>query len=386
MIWRVSTALLFLSFALPACFQTWPSSRADDLGVFAEIAAEDAGSPPAAAILFVPQPLFEAIPGRTRSHAPTLTALPDGSLLAAWYSYVGPDELDRAAIYTARLRPGEPAWDPPQLLVERCESTGNPVLYSEGNRVWLFYPVALFGWSVARIELQESGDAGRTWSVPRVVLGTLGAMVRSPPIRATDGRLILPAYDDLIQRSLFLESADGRHWTVRSTLFTPPPHQNLQPSLALLSDGRLLAVIRNRGRGWLWASVSADAGRSWSPPQDSGLPNPGSAACLLRLSGGVLVLIFNDSPTDRQLLSLTHSTDDGRKWSAPRVLVSDAAGRESSSGEAGGGEYAYPAAIQSPDGTVHILYSHNRAYIAHLRVDDEWILQDRTVIQEDAGP
>lgn len=315
--------------------------------------------------LFRATAVFDSIAGKAGSHAPTITAFPDGELLAAWYSYNGPHELDGAAIYTARRLPGSETWEPPTLHIDRPAADGNPVLYSEGDSVWLFQAVVSgTGWSTAHIEVQRSSNRGATWLSPELIVGPLGANVRFPPIRTRDSELLLPAYNDLVLQALFFVSPNGQDWTLRATVATAPPHECLQPSVVTLSDGRLLAVLRNRGQEWLWVTSSADDGRTWATPADSGFPNPGSAAALLRLANGHLVLVYNDSPSARRPLSTTVSADDGATWYPPRLLVD------------GPGSYAYPAAIQTPDGLIHIVYSDDRQRIGHIALNEAWIVAE----------
>jgi predicted neuraminidase len=306
--------------------------------------------------------IFRQIPGRPGSHAPAITAFADGTLLAAWYSYVGPNERDGAAIYTARRAAGASTWDNPVLHIDRPVTDGNPVLYSEGDNVWMFQAVVPGGWSTSHIEVQRSSDRGLTWTTPQRIAGPLGANVRYPPVRTKDGDLLLPAYDDLLQRSLFFVSTDADAWSLRASLATELTHQCIQPSIVALPSGRILGVMRNVGNGWLWVTASDDAGRTWLPPRDAGLPNPATASALARLSSGALVLVYNDSNTVRHPLSVRLSTDDGVTWSPARILVD------------GPGEYAYPAAVPSADGRLQIVYSHNREWIEHVTVNTAWIL------------
>jgi predicted neuraminidase len=313
--------------------------------------------------VFRTEPVFDRIPGKLGSHAPTITAFPGGELLAAWYSYSGPGELDGSAIYTAGWRPDAGGWEPPQLHIDRPEGHGNPVLYSAGDDAWLFQAVVPGGWSTAHIEVQRSADRGRTWSVPRVIAGPLGSNVRFPPVRLSDGTLLLPAYDDLLQRSLFFASADGENWTLRSVIATAGPHRSIQPSVAVLEGGRLLSVMRNTGGGWLWVTASDDDGRGWTEPADSGFPNPASPAALLRLTSGDLVLVYNDSNALRRPLSIAVSGDDGATWHPPRVLVD------------GDGAYAYPSAVQTPDGLIHVVYSHDREWIGYIALNEAWLVR-----------
>ena len=305
--------------------------------------------------------VFEAIEGRIGSHAPTIAALPDGELLAAWYSYKGPGELDDSAIFMARRAPGGVDWSTPALHLDRAEPEGNPVLYSEQDNVWLFSAVAPLGWSTARIEWQHSVDRGLTWSAPAALDGPLGSNVRYPPVRTTEGELLLPAYDDFFLRSFFFVSSDGFAWTLRSNVATEPPHGNIQPSTVRLTSGRLLAVMRNTGQEFLWVMASDDSGRTWSSPMNSGFANPASPTVLLKLHSGRLLLVFNDSATLRRPLSATLSDDDGQTWLPPRVVIN------------GQGDFAYPAAVQTGDGLIHIVYSNNRANIGHVTLNEAWL-------------
>ncbi len=313
---------------------------------------------------FSSAPLFQAIEGWNGSHGASIVAFDDGALLAAWYSYEGPHELDGAAIYLARRGPAESAWSAPQLQIDRPAGDANPVLYAEDDQVWLFQCVAPARWGSSHIEWQHSTDRGQTWSAPQAIDGPPGTSVRGAPVRTPDGTLILPATNEVIQQSLFFRAPDGATWSLASSVFTPPPWQNLQPALVVLADGRLLALLRNGGRGWLWHVTSADGGVTWSTPADSGFPNPAAPVALLRTAGGRLLLVFNDSPAVRQALSVCLSADDGLSWTAPRVIAD------------GAGELMYPAATQAPDGRIHIVYSQDRAWIQHVTVNEAWIAGD----------
>lgn len=303
------------------------------------------------------EPLFSEVPGAAGHHAATIAAFPDGELIAAWYSYRGPEELDGAAIYTSRRRSGASAWSQPRLEIARGDPVGNPVLFAEGDELMLFFAVAPFGWSSAHIEMQRSSDRGKTWSRPIRLPGPIGSNVRFSPIRLRDGRLLLPAYDDLFHRTLFLTSSDGESWELMPIVSSGESGKPIQPSVVELTGGRLLAVMRNTAKGWLWVMASDDMALSWSPPADSGFPNPGSAAALHRLANGHLVLVYNDSPRERRPLTVALSTDEGKTW-PHRMILAD-----------GDETYSYPSIAQSPDGMIHIVYSLGRRSIRHAAID-----------------
>jgi predicted neuraminidase len=127
--------------------------------------------------------------------------------------------------------------------------------------------------------------------------------------------------------------------------------------------------MRNTGGGWLWVSASDDDGQSWTLPVNAGFANPASPAALLRLESGNLVLVFNDSPTERRPLSIAISPDEGLTWPHRRVIA--------------GGEttYAYPSVVQTVDGLIHIVYSYGRDHIRHIELNEAWIVavDDSTV-------
>jgi len=342
------------------CEWVLPSTPLTNLDVVFNTSV-DHGEPNDAIVapLLSEEDVFDQIPGKTRSHAATLTAFADGELLAAWYSYSGSDELKGSAIYTARRRSDALKWEEPQLLADRPEGDGNPVLYSEGDDVWFFQAVVPARWSTSHIEFQRSHDRGRTWASPRVLTQALGSNTRFPPIRTALGSLLLPAYDDFLGRSLFFESKDGENWEFLSAIGTASG--DIQPSVARLSNGRLLAVMRNQRATWLWLTASDDGGRTWSQPVDAGFPNPGTPAVLLRLASGNLILVFNDSTRERRPLSMTLTRNEGQTWTAPRVLAN------------GDSTYSYPSAVQTPDGLIHLVYSLGRDKIRHITVNEAWV-------------
>lgn len=341
---------LLLNFPLPADI--------DLLFNIAEGQALQAADEP----LFSEQSIFETIPEKIGSHAATITAFDDGELLAAWYSYEGPHELDGSAIYMARRLPGNNQWEAAYLHIDRPLGEGNPVLYSEGDKVWLFQAVVPGLWSTAHLEMQQSSDRGQTWSLPQIVSSSLGSNVRFPPIRTANGNLLLPAYDDLLQRSLFFTSDDGDSWQLQSSIYTDAPHNCIQPSVARLDNDRLLAVMRNTGSDWLWVTASDDYGASWSQPIDSNFPNPASPAALLQLAGGNLILVFNDSANERKPLAVAISSDQGQTWSHKRIIAD------------GSSTYSYPSVIQTSDSLIHLVYSLGREEIKHTIFNESWII------------
>jgi hypothetical protein len=82
-------------------------------------------------------------------------------------------------------------------------------------------------------------DYGETWDAPRQIMDYPGLMFRSHPLNLP-GRIILPVYDENTWQSrMLLSDDDGNTWRLTLPISTLPG--NIQPCLAPLSDGRLLA-------------------------------------------------------------------------------------------------------------------------------------------------
>lgn len=202
-------------------------------------------------------------------------------------------------------------------------------------------------------------------------------MVRGQPIVLDNGDYLLPIYHETgsdpevtgaDSTSRFLRKRpDSYAWVASGTIQSE--RGNLQPAVVQLSDKTLLAFCRRAGdylpttRGWIVRSESRDGGLTWSKGTDSEFPNPNSAIDLKRLANGHLLLVYNDSMVDRTPLTLAVSTDEGQTFPYRRNLAE------------GPGSFAYPTAVQTRDGKLHIVYtSDDRTVIRHAVLDESSIL------------
>lgn len=113
-------------------------------------------------------------------------------------------------------------------------------------------------------------------------------------------------------------------------------------------DGSLWMLLRNTGG--IAQSTSTDGGRTWT---EGNIYMPGGKVAskrffLRKLRSGALLLIRNDAPSGGARTHMTAfvSDDDGATWKGGLVLDD----RESS----------YPDAIESSDGTLFVIYDHQR--------------------------
>ncbi|MGH9372213.1 MAG: exo-alpha-sialidase, partial [Vicinamibacterales bacterium] len=182
----------------------------------------------------------------------------------------------------------------------------------------------------------------------------LGWMTRAHPYVLDGSRLIVPLYSDGFSISLMAISDDwGQTWKTSAPLVG---RGNIQPSLARKKDGTLIAYMRDNGPPpkRLMISRSTDRGDTWSPVEDSELPNPGAGAEVLVLANGNWALIYNDLERGRHRLAVSLSEDEGRTWRWTRHLEADT----DSTDERQLGQYHYPSIIQAADGTLHATYSY----------------------------
>ena len=171
----------------------------------------------------------------------------------------------------------------------------------------------------------------------------------------------MPMYDERDWTSFMYVSDDGGETWTRSAKIFQKGTGMLQPAIVPVDEGRLLAFMRTTA-GLVFSATSIDdTGMAWREPSARALPNPNSAVELIRLSSGTLICVYNPTIEGRSPLRVALSDDSGATWPAWRDLETDA------------GEFSYPTALQTSDGVVHVLYTHRRTAIGHVRVDEGWV-------------
>ncbi len=202
----------------------------------------------------------------------------------------------------------------------------------------------------------------------------MGWQTLNKPFMEKD-RIILPLYSDGFGFSLMAITDDyGNTWSFSNPLVE---NGNIQPSIAVKSNGNLVAYMRDNGPApkRLHMSESADRGKTWSLVENSDLPNPGSGADVVTLANGHWALMFNNTESGRHSLVVSISTDEGNTWSEPGIIELDT--REDNPTRS-----HYPALIQGKDGTIHAVYSYFRndgpetqqKTIRYARFTEEWVL------------
>jgi predicted neuraminidase len=297
------------------------------------------------------------------AHASTIAETPTG-LVVAWFggSFEGSPDV---AIWVSRLVAGR--WSPPEEAANGAQPEGtrlpcwNPVLYQPPNGpLMLFYKVGpnpREWWGM----VTTSANGGRTWTPPRRLPDGILGPIKNKPVRLRDGTLVSPSSTESgdarpIWRVHFERSTDGgKTWTRVAPASRGPAEVNaIQPTILVRGDS-LTALVRTQSRH-VYATWSADGGKTWSALSEVGLPNPNAGIDGITLRDGRHLLVYNNSATARTPLTIGLS-DDARAWTPVLALETEP------------GEYSYPAVIQTNDGLVHITYTWKRLRIKHVVVD-----------------
>src|SRR5436190_15046774 len=306
-------------------------------------------------------------------HPASFDELRNGDLYLVFFSGQGEYNDNSAAVFGARLVRDGTRWSSPDAIArDPYHSLGNPVIWqAPDGLVWLIY-VSRYGthWADSRIAGKVSRDGARTWSDSFMVACDDGMMVRGHPVVLRHGDYLLPIYHeagrdtekvDANCTSLFLRfdfatklwQPGGR---IRSRL------GNIQPAVVEDGPNHLIAFCRRGGDyagrpdGWLVRSESRDGGRSWSEGADSEFPNPNAAVDFIKLRNGHLLLVFNDSFTNRTPLTVAISTDNAKTFPYRRNIAE------------GPGDFGYPTAVQTRDERIHIVYTSDERTVVRQAV------------------
>jgi predicted neuraminidase len=322
-------------------------------------------------------------------HASTVLPLPGGDLLVAFFAGTREGAGD-TAIWLTRLRNGR--WlEPERVLAEAGLAHWNPVLHTDGKRVWLFYKIG-GNVHVWQTRCAESDDFGLTWSRPRYLVpdDTLPrGPTRNKLITLSNGEWLAPgSIESEAHWDAFVDGSgdQGRTWNKfdvpldherRQTAVSTEVWQGLandalwennldrvfrwdgviQPTLWESAPGAIHMLLRST-RGHIYRSDSRDFGRTWCPAYATALPNNNSGIDVARLDRGQLALAYNPVAGNwgrRYPISLTFSGDNGASWKSRFDLETEA------------GEFSYPAVIAEGD-VLHLTYTWNRKNIVYRRI------------------
>ncbi len=352
-----------------------------------------------------------------QNHAANLMLLGDGSLGCVWFGGTQEGKAD-ISIHMARLAPGADRWsEAVRLIDDPTRSEQNPILFpTPEGPLWLVYTSQKSGnQDTAVVRRRVSLDHGVTWSEPETMIPDAGVFVRQPVVVTPDGEWLLGTFlcrtvpgvkwvgDDDVS-ALRISTDKGRNWC---PIEVPDSLGCVHMNVVDAGGGELLALFRSRWADFIHAARSSTQGRSWSRPEPTALPNNNSSIQATRLADGRIALVYNhasaadaaerrlslydeiedeDGPatastapvrdrtafwgTPRAPLSLVLSTDGGRSW-GPRIDLATGDGycMTNNSADRLNRELSYPSVHQTPDGRLHVAFTHHRRAIRHIVLD-----------------
>jgi predicted neuraminidase len=266
------------------------------------------------------------------NHATSVVTLPDGRLLAAWFS--GPFEASVHQVILASYSSDKgKTWSAAKVLQDTPrKSDFDPAFIVDGKRLWFFYSVGRWnrypfvgdeknevGAVSFKVYHRYSDDSGRTWSEQELVLEKLGVGCRSNGIKLSTGELLLPLHGFLSGVAGVLKSADGgKTWARFGEIKTATVAH--EPSIAELPSGEIMMVLRT-GDGVLWQTFSKDKGETWLPAEKTDLVAARTSHNIFRLSDGRIVLTHNAAKSVRTPLTTRVSADGGKTWGESVVIA-----------------------------------------------------------------
>ena len=322
--------------------------------------------------------------GAASVHSAAAAEISGGRLRAFWYGGSREGASD-VTIYSSIYSLQQKDWSPERVVVTRefaqrhlrryIRKLGNPVVGrdSKGRLCLYFVSVSVGGWAGSAVNRMVSEDEGETWSPPRRLVASpffnISTLVKGAPLLFSDGAVGLPVYHELLGKFGELLRMDAEGHAIGKTRLSWG-QSSLQPVIVPRSDKEAVGFMRYAGDppNRILMVRTADGGAHWSLPAKTALPNPNAAIASLSLSGGPLLLVFNNAEENREDLSLALSTDFGNTWRIAHRFEG-----ESGSPQAPVLEYSYPWIMQDRAGDIHVLYTWGRSRIKHVRFNRAWL-------------
>ena len=335
------------------------------------------------------QPWFDE---RQCNHMPSLMKTGDGTLLATWcggFVHWNGDPMDHdCTVWLSRLEKGASDWS-------TIEGVGTDIRYAchngsffpnrHGEIVLVFTKFLDTGrnvstWCAGRDKLwsTKSKDNGLTWLPAKE---TNIPLIGHP---ACDG-VLLPNGDMLMAITssedperyfgaihILRSSDDGETWQMESLLKADDGAKIREPAITLRSDGSIVMCTRAcpEDMGWggdvvrelhAYRTVSADGGRTWSPPAPTGITNNESKIDIISWPDGSILMAYNRTTNldwhERSPLWLAASGDEGVTWENV-IELAPAPGNK-----------CQPAMCRCDDGLLHVIYMHRHTAVEHVVVE-----------------
>jgi len=314
---------------------------------------------------------------RNDHHSPGFEVLPNGDLLAVFYSAYHEYDPEVGLIAT-RLRYGADEWESPSFAFDLPGVNDHaPMLWNDDGKLWLFWGNPQLPGAFP-FNFTTSTDNGATWSeisFPRIS-GAIGEVGKSQPIntafRDRNGTIFVATDAKGASSMLWASDDEGRTWRD-----TGGRTFGRHTTFVRLRDGRILGVGGKNTQidGYMPRSISRDGGKTY---EVSRTPFPaltsGQRPCILRLASGRLFFASDfQNKQGEKPPAITESgcfialsDDDGETWRIKKLI-------DTQRGNKLNDTLGYCVARQAPNGLIHIITSRTRPSV-HFELNEAWIL------------
>lgn len=357
-----------------------------------------------------------------QNHAAFLDFLPDGRLACAWFagSLEGASDI---SIYASVLDTEKGRWSiAHQLSNDPERSEQNPVIFADTEgQLHLFNTAQPHGNQdeclLRQRPLSLTGDGLKSGAAKALDL-PLGSFVRGRIVIGANREWLMPVFRCISRpgqrwtgshdtAAVAVSTNSGESWTLTEV---PGSVGCVHMTIVPLDGDRMVAFYRRRQADFVHRSESLDAGRSWSAPEATDVPNNNSSINVIRRSNGQLAMVCNPtsaaSSSDRRQslydeLDITDARPDATGgcnpiWGVPRApmalclsnddglsfpvrkIIEDGEGTCLSNNSVDGRnkEMSYPYLVEDPSGDLHITYTYHRRAIKYVRLSKSWIEAD----------
>lgn len=306
--------------------------------------------------------LFQGIPGIERSKG--------GRLWATWYAG-GPNEpTEGPGNYVLLVTSGDDGrtWSPPKLVIDPPGNVRacDPCLWHDPQgRLWMFWAQSYRWWDgragVWAVVTENSDTDSPTWSEPRRLCN--GIMMNKPTVLST-GEWLMPAavWERLASEETDLENTHNLGEEKAANIMASHDSGLTWPLLGQVRVPERVFdehMIVERGDGSLWTLVRAKYGIGESFSNDRGKTwSPGEVSAIPHVDSRFFVRRLDSG----KLLLISHNPPDGETRSH---LVAHLSGDDGATWYGGllvdeRPGISYPDGVQAADGTIYIIYDHSR--------------------------
>ena len=321
------------------------------------------------------------------NHSPALEIMPNGDVLAIYFSAVEETTPD-VSLIAIRLRFGADEWDMPSPFLDFADvDDTSPMLWKEKDTIRFYWGNNKLD-SGFPFQWITSSDNGASWSnvsfpVFESHIGEHSAQPINTAFRDSEGTIYIACDGVGAHSELWISHNNGKTW-----IDTRGRTGGRHTSFVLLNDERILGMGGKSSDidGYMPKSISSDKGKTW---QISKTPfaslGSNQRPVIIRLKSGRLFMAgdFQDINGNQPKGIKQHgsyvalSDDDGLTWHIKKLAGIQGHEDQERAKKMGGGTIGYTVARQAPNGDIHLITSMNNPCL-DFEFNEAWILSSDT--------